>query len=185
LSTLTPAATDTTAPYAGLTGTIFSVDFNPVADRMRVISETGQSLRIDVQTGATITDGDINRPTAATVVGAAYINSFAGATATTLYDLDAAGDVLATQTPPNDGTLNDVGPLGIDLTDGTSIDIAGGGNGLVLAAARTGSTGPSILYGVSLATGAMTLYRNATGNEAASQIGGAAGSPLIDLAIRF
>lgn len=92
-----PSATDTTAPYAGLAGTIFSVDFNPVAHRLRVLSDTGQNLRIDVQNGATITDGDVNLAAAATLVAGAYTNSFAGTTATTLFDLDAAADVPATQ----------------------------------------------------------------------------------------
>jgi len=40
-------------PYTALTGSQFGVDFNPVADRLRVVSDTGLNLRIDVTTGAT------------------------------------------------------------------------------------------------------------------------------------
>ena len=95
-ATLAADPADATAPYAGLVGTTNSVDFNPVADRLRVLSETGQSLRINVDTGATTTDGEVNRAgTPATVVAAAYSNSFAGTTTTTLFDLDANSDVLA------------------------------------------------------------------------------------------
>lgn len=186
--TLTADPADTTAPYAGINAAVgHTVDFNPVADRLRVISATGASLRINVDTGATITDGSINRAGAApSVVGGAYTNSFAGATATTLYDLDAASDVLAAQTPPNDGTLVNVGSgLGINLAGASPLDIAGGENGLVLAAVRAGTTGTFSLYTVSLTTGAASLYRN-TGNASLSVIGGASGpTNLVDLAIRF
>lgn len=126
-------------------------------------------MRIDVQTGGTTTDGDINRASAATVVAATYSNSFAGTTATILHDLDAASDVLTAQTPPNDGTLADIGSLGVDLVGATAFDIAGGSNGLALAAVPSGMAGPSTLYGVSLTTGAMNLYRNTTGSPAASR----------------
>ena len=185
-SALSADATDTTAPYAGLSGTTFSVDFNPMADRMRVISATGQDLRINVDTGATTTDGDINRATVPPMVlAAAYTNSVAGATATVLYDLEAVSDVLATQNPPNNGTLVNVGPLGLDLAGTAGFDIGGGDNGLVLAALRVGANGPFSLYTISLTTGAATLFANTSGNAALSQIGGAGGPALRDLAIRF
>lgn len=184
-STLSADAADTTSPFAGLTGTTFSVDFNPLADRLRVVSNTGQSLRINADTGATTTDGTINRVSgAASVVAAAYANSFRGTTTTTLFDFDANTDVLARQTPPNDGTLADVGALGIDVAaGGAAFDIAGGGNA-AYAALRSGTSGPFSLYSVSLTTGAVTLMSNTGGNAALSQIGGASGPALIDIAIR-
>ncbi|WPB55734.1 DUF4394 domain-containing protein [Xylophilus sp. GOD-11R] len=185
VATLLPDATDTTAPYTGLVGSRFAVDFNPVADRLRVIGDTGQSLRINVDTGATTTDGAINRATPASVVAAAYTNSFAGTAATTLYDLENNENVLAIQNPPNDGTLVNVGPTGVVLAGQGALDIAGGANGLVLAALRSGATGPFTLYTVSLATGAATLYGNTTGNAAASFIGGAAGPVVRDIAIQY
>ncbi len=43
-------------PSRTLSGTEFGIDFNPLADRLRVVSDTGQNLRIDVDSGATITD---------------------------------------------------------------------------------------------------------------------------------
>lgn len=185
-STLSADATDTSAPYTALAGTVFSVDFNPAADRLRVVSSTGQSLRINVDTGATTTDGSINRLSgAASVVAAAYSNSFAGTTTTTLFDLDATSDVLARQTPPNDGTLVDVGALGIDIAaSGAAFDIGGGGNA-AYAALRSGATGPFSLYSVSLTTGLAALLGNTGGNAALSQIGGATGPALIDIAVRL
>ncbi len=184
-STLVADAADTTAPFTALSGTAFSVDFNPVADRLRVISETGQSLRINVDTGFTTTDGVINRTgTAPSVLAAAYANSFPGTATTVLYNLEANSDVLTRQDPPNDGTLVDLGALGFDLSGRAAFDIAGGANGLALAALSASPSGPFSLYSVSLATGAASLYRN-TGDPALSRIGGDTGPALIDIAIRF
>lgn len=191
VATLSADAADTTLPYSGLdisqgSGARFAVDFNPVADRLRVVSDGGLNLRINADTGATTTDGVINRAGVAPVVaGGAYSNSFAGARSTVLYDLDAASAVLAQQTPPNDGTLVNVGALNVPFTGAASMDIAGGANGLVLAALRTGAAGPYTLYTVSLTTGAATLFRNTTGDAARSLIGGSAGPSVLDIAIRF
>ncbi len=173
--------TDGNPAFTTLLGTSFSVDFNPVPDRLRVISDLGQSLRINVATGATTTDGNINRTVPASVTGAAYTNSFAGTTATTLYDVDTLANVLAIQNPPNNGTLTDVGALGLDVTGNSAIDIAGGDNGLALGAFRAGLTGPYSLYNINLTTGAATLR----GTAAAAQIGGATGPAITDIAIRY
>lgn len=164
-------AADTTAPFTALAGTAFAVDFNPVADRLRVIGNSGQNLRINVDTGATTTDGAINRAGAAPAISAAaYTNSVAGAAATMLFDVDSASGVLALQSPPNDGTLTDVGALGVASAGDGGMDIGGGANGLVLAALRTAATGASTLYRVDLATGAATPV-NGTATPAASVIG--------------
>ncbi|KAB8061122.1 DUF4394 domain-containing protein [Janthinobacterium violaceinigrum] len=181
-ATLAADAADASAPYTAIAGTAFGVDFNPVADRLRVIGNTGQSLRINVDTGATTTDGAINRAGAAPVVtAAAYSNSFAGTTATTLFDIDTASASLALQNPPNDGTLVNVGLLGVAAAGDVGFDIAGGANGLALAALRTFATGPSSLYRIDLATGAAVLSGGAAA-PAASAIGnGTVG--LVDIAI--
>ena len=180
-ATLRADSADTTAPYGGMQGTAFAVDFNPVADRLRVISNTGQSLRINVDTGATTTDGAINRAGSTAVVSAAaYTNSVPGAASTQLFDLDSASGVLALQNPPNDGTLTNVGSLGVGFAGGSAFDIGGGANGLVLAALRSSAGGASSLYRVDLTTGAATLV-NGAATPAASVIGGNAG--VRDIAI--
>lgn len=181
-ATLAADPTDTTAPYTAITGTAFAVDFNPVADRLRVIGNTGQSLRINVDTGATTTDGALNRAGLAPVVtAAAYTNSYAGTTATQLFDIDTTSASLALQNPPNDGTLVNVGLLNVAVAGDAGFDIAGGANGLALAALRTTAGGPSALYRIDLATGAAVLVNGAT-TPATSAIGaGAVG--LTDLAI--
>ena len=184
--TLAADPADASAPFSALSGSVFSVDFNPMADRLRVISDNGQNLRINVDTGATTTDTPINRAgVAPLVLASAYSNSFDGTASTMLFNLDAASDVLTLQAPPNDGTLANVGALGVDISGTAAFDIASGANGLALAALRSGGSGPFTLYSVSLTTGAVTLYRNASGNAALNQIGGPTGPALIDLTIRF
>ena len=181
-ATLAADSTDTTLPYTAIAGTAFAVDFNPVADRLRVISNSGQNLRINVDTGATTTDGVINRAGAAPMVAAAaYTNSVPNATATQLFDVDSTSSVLALQNPPNDGTLVNVGPLGVTVAGDGGMDIAGGANGLVLAALRTTAGGPTSLYRVDITTGAGTLIGGAA-NPATSRIG--SGMPGVkDIAI--
>ncbi len=181
-ATLAADAADTTLPYGGLASAAFAVDFNPVADRLRVISANGQSLRINVDTGATTTDGVINRSGASPAVsGAAYTNSIPGATATMLFDIDTASDSLALQNPPNDGTLVNVGALGVDAAGDVAMDIAGGANGIALAALRTSAAGGSSLYRIDLATGAAVLV-NGAATPATSTVGTTA-TGLRDIAI--
>ncbi len=181
-ATLAADAADLTLPFSAIAGTAFAVDFNPVADRLRVIGNSGQSLRINVDTGATTTDGAINRAGAAPVVTAgAYTNSFAGTTATMLFVLDTASDNLALVNPPNDGTLTNIGALGMDMMGDGSMDIAGGANGLVLAALRGAGTGPATLYRVDVATGAALPF-NGTATPANSVIG-SGGAVVVDIAV--
>jgi hypothetical protein len=151
-----PAAPDAGCPggFSALPATGgFAVDFNPAADRMRVVAAAdAQNLRINVDNGVTCKDVDVN-PGAPTIVGAAYTNNFADAGSTQLYDLDSSTNPahLLLQNPPNDGDLTDVGSLTVATTDNTGFDIVGGHNGLVLASLNQGS-----LYRVNLATGAAT-----------------------------
>lgn len=181
-ATLSADAADTTAPFTDIAGTQFAVDFNPVADRLRVISDTGQNLRINVDTGATTTDGTINQDGASPLVtAAAYTNSFDGTMATMLLDIDTSSDNLARQDPPNDGTLVNVGALGLDAMGDGGMDIAGGANGLVLAALRASAEGATSLYRINMTSGAATLV-NGTDNPGLSLVG--TGTPeLRDIAI--
>jgi len=174
---------DSTQPYAGMAGSMFAVDFNPVADRLRVISDRGQNLRINVDTGATTTDGAVNRTGASPMVtAAAYTNSIPSAAATQLFDIDTESGSLALQNPPNDGTLVNVGALGVAAVGDVGFDIAGGANGIALAALRATAGGPSSLYRVDLGTGAATLVGGAA-NPALSVTGSGAGLGLRDIAI--
>lgn len=143
-------------------GLVFGVDFNPVPDRLRVVSDFDQNLRINVETGATTVDGalsfnptDTNANADPAVAAVAYTNNFAGATSTTLYGIDYVRDILVTQNPPNDGRLNTVGSLGVDVTALAGFDIASGS--MRAFAALTPVNSFSTFYTINLATGAATL----------------------------
>lgn len=183
---LTAAADDSTLPFTGLNGNSFAVDFNPAADRLRVISQTGQNLRINVDTGATITDGNLNGLLNPQVAAAAYTNSYQGAVSSTaLFDLDNTSNRLLQQIPPNDGNLVSIGALGITLGTNSGFDIAGGDNGLALATVADVSSNTSSLYRINLTTGAATpaIAVGGTANLQASKIGTNTTPALIDLAI--
>jgi hypothetical protein len=110
-----------------LSGSSFGVDFNPTVDRLRIISDSGQNLRANVDTGVTIVDGAINytpgTPTTG-VTATAYTNNDSDPnTATTLFDIDSVLDQLAIQAPPNTGTLNPTGKLNVDATADIGFDI--------------------------------------------------------------
>lgn len=140
-STLAADPADVTAPSptSSLSGSFFGVDFNPVVDRLRVVSDTGQNLRINVATGLAQSDvalayagtlpvdptDDPNFGSPPQVVAAAYTNSFAGAPSTTLLDLDAALSVLADQTMANNGTLNTRGITTSSVFTDSGFDISG------------------------------------------------------------
>ncbi|HEX4895243.1 MAG TPA: DUF4394 domain-containing protein [Solimonas sp.] len=137
-----------------LSGAAFGVDFNPVPDRLRVVSTTEQNLRINVATGATTVDGTLTPDS--TVFGAAYTQNFSGATATTLFYLDAGSDQLLTTADPNAGALSVVGALGLNVDAEGDFDIVGGQNGLVFGAVQPNGTTASSLVRVNLQTGAAT-----------------------------
>lgn len=158
VGTLASDPADPTSPYTLLSGTRIGMDFNPVPDRLRVVTDSGLNLRINPNTALVISDTNLNG--AATGVGAAaYINSYAGATLTVLYDLDAVSDTLLVQNPPNNGTLALVGALGVNATDAIGFDIlASGGVNTAFATLQAG--GVTGLYTINLDTGAATLVGN-------------------------
>lgn len=143
-----------------LAGTKFGLDFNPTVDRLRIVSDAEQNLRVNAVTGATTTDTALTP--AGNVVEVAYTNSFPGSTTTTLYGIDSAAGTLVTlgglnSTPsPNLGGVNLVGSLGLgtNLNPSIGFDITPGG--IAYAAITTGG-GASRLYTVNLTTGAATL----------------------------
>jgi hypothetical protein len=105
------------------------VDFNPQADRMRVIGPRGQSLRVNVETGQAavdgrlrFSDGDANAGKLPRVTAGAYLNSVPNAPQTQLFEFESATGAYLIQDPPNDGLLQTIGATG--LTPGTAIDAA-------------------------------------------------------------
>ena len=133
-----------------------SVDFNPAADRLRVIGADGSSLRINVEDGKATVDGslkyaegDANKGKTPKAGAVAYTNSIAGTKETALYDIDVGNGTLVKQAPPNDGVLNTVGALGMKLDGGVAFDIVADANGGNAAWLMSGDR----LYSVDLAKG--------------------------------
>jgi hypothetical protein len=151
-----------------LAGESFAFDFNPVVDRIRIISDGGQNLRINPDTGATAAvdaglayaGGDPNFATIPGVVACAYNNNDnIPETLTVLFNIDATRDILVRQDPPNAGTLNTIGDLGVDITDIAGFDISGN-TGIAYAGlvVKDGNKKRlrTTLFTVNLATGATT-----------------------------
>jgi outer membrane protein assembly factor BamB len=143
---------ETTLP-AGVTA---SVDFNPVADRLRLLGSDGTSLRANVDDGKVITDGklkyaegDKNAGKTPNVVAGAYSNSVKGTKETALYDIDGTLGVYLRQAPPNDGILQTLGETGIKGAM-IAFDIVSDGNGKNTGFAVVADT----LYTIDIATGA-------------------------------
>jgi hypothetical protein len=147
-----------------LAGASFGFDFNPTVDRIRVTSDAEQNLRLNPDTGAVAgvdtnlayAPGDPGAGTNPSVAGSAYTNSFAGATSTTLYDIDNARHALVIQNPPNDGTLTTVGALGTN-NNAVAFDI---GDSNVGYAVLNGEQNRQNLYRIDLSNGHATQATN-------------------------
>jgi len=160
------------APFVLKTGMgKVSVDFNPTVDRIRVTGSDNSNFRLHPVTGVVAaTDGnlsfaaaDVNAGKDPSVGAGAYTNSFNGATMTTLYNYDDSLNVLTTQIPPNNGTLNTIGASGImvNLADpSTDMDIFYNPFSMINQAylsANTGTSANDDFYTLDLSTGAVTL----------------------------
>ncbi len=167
INTGTGAATLVNRLSVALEGTAFGVDFNPAADRLRIISNTGQNLRHNVNSGGvTIADTVLTVPPATTaatsVVGAAYTNNdLDPLTATSIYDINTAADQVVLQSPANNGLLAATGALTVDAT-AAAMDIYSvlGTTATVenrALATLTPAGGSAGLYGIELTTGKAVL----------------------------
>jgi hypothetical protein len=97
------------------------VDFNPMADRLRLMGTDGTNHRVNVDDGMVTVDGslayeagDMHEGETPAIVEAAYINSIGKPEATAMYDIDATIAALIQQVSPNDGTLKAIGKLGVE-----------------------------------------------------------------------
>jgi len=159
------------------------IDFNPVANRLRVMGMSGVNLRVNVETGEAARDGALKfaagtplAETAPRITAGAYSNSVAppagapaagqpGAPTTALYTIDTLAGTYNLQAPPNDGVQQVRGQIG-GLPPGTSFDILttapGQNTGFVLA----GGT----LSTINLDNGALTALGAVAGLPAAEVI---------------
>jgi hypothetical protein len=138
-----------------LNGTAFGFNFDPVADDIRVVSDMGQNMRIDPNSGAVIQpDTNLNPP--GHVVAIAYTNKVAGATSTTLFGIDSVSDMFVQiggqngNPSPDLGNVTSVAPLGTTTSDQVGLDINPSDN---TGYAAVTANGVAELIRVSLSTG--------------------------------
>ncbi len=173
INTVTGTATLIPGLPLAITGPAFGMDFNPVPDRLRIVTDSDENIRLNpndatiaaVDTPLAYVAGDPNFGVNPDVVGAAYTNNFGGATQTTLYGIDFGLNTLVRQggangvPSPNTGQLTTIGPLGFDSADRLGFDISGQTG--IAYASLTAIVGPldfaSQLFTINLATGAATL----------------------------
>ena len=172
-----------------LDGTQFGFDFNPTVDRIRVVSNTGQNLRLHPDTGAVVdsnptlegvqTDGkltyaagDVNFGKSPTTVGAAYSYNKADTKITTNFALDAAAGTLVTQgsregmmpaVSPNTGQLFTIGSLGMTFNS-AAFDIQALSD-VAFAALNSDGTSASRWVVIDLKTGAAKSLGTVGGGE--------------------
>ena len=149
------------------------VDFNPVADRLRLMGMNGWNFRVNVETGQVTKDGPLKyqagSPWAETmprVVAGAYINSVAGAQQTMLYTVDTLTRTLNLQAPPNDGVQQPRGEVAPGLPTGVAFDILADGQGGNSAWLLAGGT----LHSVDLQSGRATPAGAVAGLPAAAEV---------------
>lgn len=128
INTTTAVATPVDSLDIAPSGTFFGVDFNPVANALRVISDSGQNLRHPFATMVTASDTMLSIfpavPPALGISGGGYTNDDLDAnTGTTLFDIDTTNDTVVIQSPANSGQLVVTGKLGVDADPGVGFDI--------------------------------------------------------------
>lgn len=142
-----------------LNGTTFTFGIDPTTNEARVLSNTGQDLRISILNGQ-VTGVDAPYGYAADDPGAgttplfaalAYTIPPAGSVATaSFYAIDAERDVLTTSAT-GAATVRTIGPLGVEIVEPAGFDITP--DGTAWAALRRGAGQLPQLYAVDLSTG--------------------------------
>lgn len=184
---------DTGAPLP-VAGTYIGMDFNPAVDRVRVTTSTGQSFRLNPNTGVALDgndaaggvqmDGEINGGTT-TVGEVAYTNNVAVPNAiTTLYTIDVASDKLHIQNPPNAGTQASPVTLAKTIDAVLGFDIAPGVDAPSANAPVTAGVGYAVVKLTGQATETLVQINLATGAFASEAMIGNGSLGVIGLALQ-
>jgi hypothetical protein len=137
--------------------TRFGIDFNPTVDRLRIVSNTGQNLRVTPDTSVTTIDG-VLKGAATGAVSVAYTNNDNDpATGTVLFYIGPSTPTTTFNTSdPNDGVLALVGAMGVGSSQDVGFDISGL-TGVAFASLASPTGGGSSLYTINLTSGAASL----------------------------
>jgi hypothetical protein len=159
-----------------LAGSNFGIDVDPVANRIRLTSDGRQNLRLNPEDGQ-VAGQDGTLAYAEGDAGAGSTPSFAATAYTAeakVFVIDTARDVLATTNSAVDGKLMTIGPLGVDLQEPVTFDVAPDGRAWV--AGRVAGTTASTLFLADLATGKLAPGAANSGMGAVVRGIGAAGT---------
>jgi hypothetical protein len=168
-----------------------ALDFDPVRDQARVVTDLGQNLRLGPGTGALVqqdtqlayADGTSGSPSIGSI---AYTDHYDGATATALYALDFGKETVVqvgdpSQTPPvstDSGKLFTVGRAGNALEFNFSEGFTIAADGTAYASLNTTDSGGNFvvhLYTIDLQTG-LAIEVAATSGDA--RIGDGSTAPM-------
>jgi len=157
----------------------FGLDFNPTADRLRVVGPDGLNLRLHPDTGQVV-DADPAQPGVQTdgklhyapndayagrqpdIAATAYTYNKHNDKLTTNYAIDKTLGTLVVQgslegtqpvISPNTGQLHTVGPLGLGALADVSLDISDVSNQALAAVRGISTSAVTSLYQIDLATG--------------------------------
>ena len=153
-----------------------TINFNPVVDRLRIVSSNGGNWRIHPDTGAAIVDGGLKYAADSAyaeakpmVTTGAYSNHVAGTKETALYTLDTKLGLMNVQMPPNDGVQQPKGRLNVAVPANAGFDILtdamGGNTGWVVAGGA--------LHSIDIKTGQVTTL---------GRIAGLSGKDIVSIA---
>jgi hypothetical protein len=123
-------------------GSSYGFDFNPAADRVRVVSDSELNMRLNPDDGRVV-DKVESSPTIQPDIDLSYAQGDPGAgegenvgaiaytpeASPVLLGIDTGRDTLVRIDPPDDGVLHTIGSLGADAGDPNGFDIDAGGAG--------------------------------------------------------
>lgn len=156
INTITGGVTPLFTPLTSLGGTVSGFDFNPAADRMRIVVGGVNNFRMvpdgisGTPAGTVVVDGAFGVPSGVSLLDVGYTNPGGGST-TTLYSVGSNG-ILYTHPAvgaPQFNTLAAVGSIGFTPGADIGFNIDSSGTGYLV----NGSN----FYTVNLATGSATL----------------------------
>jgi hypothetical protein len=161
----TPVGAGVTVPTGGVS---YGFDFNPSVDRLRVVNDGDESLRLNPNNGSLSGDDTNLTPPGEKVSGVAYdrveiqippvvsANTTAYAIAVSSASLVTIGSVNQTPMSTNTGIISNPKPLGIALAPGSSAGFDISPAGTAYATLVDGGTGQPGLYTIDLNSGAAT-----------------------------
>jgi hypothetical protein len=167
-------ATEITGPGLTLNGNFYGVDFNPAANRLRIVSDAEENFRLDLTVSPYVVNIDTALTPAGNVVATAYTNNFHNTASSTQFTIDSNGTLqrqgainggaAGTPASPNGGVQTVVGSLGVgEISGNSSLDVDGV-SGIAVAALNKPGNGTSQLCTLDLAVGTASCYANFANN---------------------